>query len=149
MLGAFLIGFYFGRLTTKKEKNKHYLDPENFKDANIEEDIPKIRATKTFERGGKEMVKTVTDDIYNSGLNFNRIGLETIATKDNLQEIKGIGDSIEEKLNSIGIFTHKQISNFNSNDITKITKLINVFSGRIERDDWIGQAYHLLSYKEE
>ena len=34
-------------------------------------------------------------------------------------------------------------------DITEITDLIKFFPGRIERDDWVGQAYSLLNDKEE
>ena len=147
MLGAFLIGLFFGRFINKPKKNKPKptFEIEKHEDLNIVDDLSKIRATKTFERGGKEMVKTVPVDDYRNGLNFNRIGASTFETKNNLQKIKGIGESIEEKLNDIGIFTFKQISNFNSKDITKITDLIKFFPGRIERDDWVGQAYELLN----
>lgn len=145
MFGAFLIGLYFGRLTKRKEKSKHYLSSENFEDLNIKDDISKIRATKTFDRGGKEMIKTVPINIYDNGLNYNRIGTATFKTKDNLQKIKGIGTSIEDKMNEIGIFTFKQISNFNSNDISKVTELIKIFPGKFERNDWVGQAYNFLN----
>ena len=50
-----------------------------------------------------------------------------------------------KKLNEIGIFTYQQISNLNNNDIAKITELLKFFPGRIERDDWIGQAFQLLN----
>ena len=149
MSGAFLIGLYFGRSIKSKEKNKRPYTINKHEDLNIVDDISKIRATQTFARGGKEMIKTVPNNIYNNGLNFNRIGIATIQDKNNLQEIKGIGASIEEKLNGIGIFTFKQISNFNSKDIAKITELIKFFPGRIERDDWVGQAYDLLNENEK
>jgi len=84
-------------------------------------------------------------DPHARGLNFNRIGIATLKDKNNLQEINGIGKSIEQKLNNIEIYTFEQISNFNSNDITKITELIKFLQGRIERDDWVGQAYNLLN----
>jgi len=149
MLGAFLIGLFFGRFIKSKEKNSiHNTTNEIHEDLNIVDDISKIRATQTFERGGVEMIKTVPLENQN-GLNFNRIGVATFQDKNNLQQIKGIGISIEEKLNTIGIFTFKQISNFNSKDITKITNLIKNFPGRIQRDDWVGQAYNLLNGKEE
>jgi len=151
MLGAFLIGLYFGRfiIKPKKNKSKATFKVNEHEDLNIVDDISKIRATKTFERGGKEMVKTVPVDDYRNGLNFNRIGIASFETKNNLQKIKGIGESIEEKLNDIGIFNFKQISNFNSKDITKVTDLIKFFPGRIERDDWVGQAWKLLNDNEK
>ncbi|MFK5958909.1 MAG: hypothetical protein QM495_08585 [Lutibacter sp.] len=151
MLGAFLIGLFFGRFMNKSKKNKSkaIFETNEHEDLNVFDDISKIRATKTFERGGKEMVKTVPVNDYEKGLNFDRIGTASFETKNNLQNIKGIGKSIEEKLNDIGIFTFKQISNFSSKDITKITDLIKFFPGRIERDDWVGQAYEHLNNKEK
>ena len=149
LLGAFLIGLYFGTLISKKNKNKptsYTIEPEEL---NLQDDVTKIRAKKTFDRGGKEMVKTSPTQIPNNGLNFNRIGIATIEQKDNLKLIKGIGSSIEEKLNGIGIFTFQQIGNFNAKDIDKITELIKFFPGRIERDDWVGQAYNLLNNDDE
>jgi len=146
MLGAFLIGIFFGQIKEYRKKNKKSFNSNNkYVDLNIKDDLSKIRATKTFERGGKKMVKTVPIDTYDRGLNFNRIGFASIENKDNLQKIKGIGSSIEKKLNAIGIFTFEQISNFNSRDIAKINELIKFFTGRIERDDWVGQAFKLIN----
>jgi len=149
MLGAFLIGLFFGRfIKTKEKKSTNTTNTEAHEDINIVDDISKIRAKKTFNRGGVEMIRTVPSNPQN-GLNFDKIGIATFQDKDNLQQIKGIGAMVEEKLNGIGIFTFKQISNFNGKDIRKLTDLIKFFPGRIERDDWVGQAYNLLNDKEE
>ncbi|AMC09875.1 hypothetical protein Lupro_00730 [Lutibacter profundi] len=145
MLGAFLIGLFFGKIKAYRKKNSKPHNSDKYVDLNIKDDLSKIRATKTFERGGKKMIKTIPIDTYDRGLNFNRIGFASIENKDNLKKIKGIGPSIEKKLNAIGIFTFEQISNFNSRDIAKITELIKFFAGRIERDDWVGQAFKLIN----
>ncbi|MDX1830167.1 MAG: hypothetical protein R3342_11550 [Lutibacter sp.] len=146
LLGAFLIGFYFGNINSiKKEepkpKNQHI--PED--DLKLTDTTPKIRATKTFERGGKQLVKTVPTKDQDKGLNFDRIGIAEEKNKNNLKKIKGIGSAIESKLNGLGIYTYEQISNFNSADIKKVTKILKFFPGRIERDDWVGQAFHLIN----
>jgi len=143
MLGSFLIGLFFGH-TLKTSEKRTSSSLKEFDDLNVIDDISKIRATKTFERGGKEMKKIIPIDVEQQALNFNRIGTETTENKDNLKKIIGIGVSIEKKLNHIGIYTFRQISNFNSNDITEITKLLRFFPGRIERDDWVGQAFNLF-----
>jgi len=148
MLGAFLIGLFFDRLSKNKKKNTNSSNLIQYEDLNIKDDVPKIRATKTFERGGIEILKSVPPIVHHNRLNFNRIGIATISDKNNLQEIKGIGPSIEEKLNTIGIYTFKQVNNFNSKDIDKVTELIKFFPGRIERDDWVGQAYNVLNETE-
>lgn len=64
----------------------------------------------------------------------------TSEQKDSLQNIDGIGPFIEEQLNSIGIYTFKQISQFDDEIILLVTNAIQFFPGRIKRDDWQGQA---------
>lgn len=69
--------------------------------------------------------------------------------KDDLTMIKGIGSFIEKKLNGLGIYTFEQVSKFDHDFIEKITAAIEFFPGRIERDDWVGQASRLASIKQE
>ena len=75
-----------------------------------------------------------------SGLNFESFGTATEADKDDLKLISGVGPFIEKKLNGIGIYSFSQISKFKKQDIEDVTELIKFFPGRIERDDWVGQA---------
>lgn len=75
-----------------------------------------------------------------------RIPIAIAENKDQLQLINGIGPFIEEQLNSVGIFTFEQISNFDDELIHIVTEAIQFFPGRIKRDDWKGQAArHLLN----
>lgn len=143
LLGAFLIGLYFGKLIASKKEIPPENQPIPEDDLKLTDTTPKIRATKTFERGGKQLVKTVPTKDQDKGLNFDRIGIAEEKDKNNLKKIKGIGSAIESKLNGLGIYTYEQISNFNSADIKKITKILKFFPGRIERDDWVGQAFQL------
>ncbi len=69
--------------------------------------------------------------------------------KDDLTRIKGIGSFLEKKLNALGIFNYEQISLLDDNLIDKVTTAIEFFPGRIERDDWVGQAAQLLSSRGE
>ena len=48
--------------------------------------------------------------------------------------------SIEHRLNNIGIYNYEQVSKLNTENIHKITELIDFFPGRIERDNWVGKA---------
>ena len=59
--------------------------------------------------------------------------------KDDLKKISGIGPKIEEKLNNLGIFHYQQIADFTQDNIKWVDDHLS-FRGRIERDDWIGQA---------
>ena len=63
-----------------------------------------------------------------------------------MTKINGIGPYIEEKLNEIDIYTFEQISRLSPADIRALTEIIDFFPGRIERDDWVGQAKYLIAY---
>ncbi len=144
LLGAFLIGLYFGKFIPSKKETMPKISHIKKDDLKLTDSKPKIRATKTFERGGKQFVQTTPKNAHDKGLNFNRIGIAEEKNKNNLKKIKGIGSAIEIKLNNLGIYTYEQINNFNSADINKITEILKFFPGRIERDDWVGQAFHLI-----
>ena len=76
-------------------------------------------------------------------LDFDSFGYPDKNNKDNLTQIRGIGPYIELKLNEIGIYNYEQIKRLKESDIRIITTLIDFFPGRIERDDWVGQAKQL------
>lgn len=99
---------------------------------------------------GKESEEAVLARIQERAqeINFDRIGLATAADKDDLKRVKGIGPFIEKKLNSIGIYTFRQIANFTPEDEDKVNEVIEFFSGRIRRDNWAGQADGLAREKE-
>ncbi len=67
--------------------------------------------------------------------------------KDDLTVIKGIGPFIEKRLNMVGIYTLKQISEFTPETIEQVTKAIEFFPNRMLRDDWVGQAKRLVDLK--
>ena len=79
-------------------------------------------------------------------LNYETIGFAHSFERDDLTKIDGIGPYIEEKLNEIDIFTFEQISKLTHSDIRALTEIIDFFPGRIERDDWVGQAKSLIAY---
>ena len=62
---------------------------------------------------------------------------------DDLKKISGVGPKLEEKLNGLGIFHYWQVAGFTKDDIAKVDDELN-FKGRIERDDWVGQAKTLM-----
>lgn len=80
-------------------------------------------------------------------INFHRIGVASAEGKDDLQQIKGIGPTMEEKLNALGIYTFDQIANFTSEDEQAVAEATEYFPGRIERDEWVKQAKALKQQK--
>lgn len=63
---------------------------------------------------------------------------------DDLKRIKGVGKVIEGKLNEQGIWHFDQITKWHEAEIAWFDTFLS-FSGRIVRDDWIGQATILAS----
>jgi len=65
------------------------------------------------------------------------------AEQDDLKLIKGIGKVMEKTLHELGITTFKQLASFQQSDIQKVSDALTEFPGRIERDNWVGQAKEL------
>jgi len=63
---------------------------------------------------------------------------------DDLKKITGIGPSVERKLKTLGVTQFGQIANFSDEDLEKLDEALN-FKGRIQRDDWVGQARSLVA----
>lgn len=69
--------------------------------------------------------------------------------KDDLKEIVGIGKVFEHTLHELGVFSFRQLANFGISDIARVNAELKEFRGRMEQDDWIGQAKDLLFKKYE
>jgi predicted flap endonuclease-1-like 5' DNA nuclease len=63
---------------------------------------------------------------------------------DDLQKISGIGPGIEKTLHGLGIYHFRQIAQFTPDNVAWVDQRLR-FRGRIEREDWIGQARKLAS----
>ena len=63
--------------------------------------------------------------------------------RDNLQEIIGVGKIFEATLHKLGVYQFRQIAAFGPADLARVNADLKEFKGRIEHDDWIGQAKEL------
>jgi len=66
---------------------------------------------------------------------------------DDLKKIVGIGKVFEHTLNELGIYSFKQLADFTVADIARVNAELKEFKGRMEQDDWIGQAKELYYQK--
>ena len=66
---------------------------------------------------------------------------------DDLKEIVGIGKVFESTLHELGVTSFRQIANFGVTDIARVNQELKEFKGRMEQDDWVGQAKELLFKK--
>lgn len=65
---------------------------------------------------------------------------------DDLKKISGVGPKLEQTLNQLGVWHYEQVASFTAADIAWVDERLR-FKGRIERDDWIGQAKALADGK--
>ncbi len=63
--------------------------------------------------------------------------------RDDLKQISGIGPGLEKKLNDQGIISFRQIADLSKIDIARLEQTVIKFPGRIQRENWIGQAKKL------
>ncbi len=72
---------------------------------------------------------------------------EAPESRDDLKRISGIATVLEGRLNEFGVYTFKQIMNWNPEEVEEFSRLL-AFRDRIERDDWQGQARFFYSQKQ-
>ncbi len=66
---------------------------------------------------------------------------------DDLKMIKGVGPKLETTLNELGIYHYDQIASWTPENIAWVDVNLS-FKGRIERENWIGQAKDLAEGRE-
>jgi small subunit ribosomal protein S2 len=62
---------------------------------------------------------------------------------DDLTKLTGVGPQLEKKLNDAGIFHYWQVGAMKPEDVAKVDGELKL-NGRVERDNWIGQARTLI-----
>ena len=138
--------------TAKKAKEAKEAKAETAKKAKEAKEAQKKADEETEE---KAAAKPVTKEVKKqellervkakaSEIDFGILGVASASEKDDLQTLKGIGPFIEEKLNALGIYTFKQISNMKGELEDQVNKAIEFFPGRVKRDQWVMQAKELL-----
>ncbi|NVO58202.1 DNA/RNA non-specific endonuclease [Rhodobacteraceae bacterium B1Z28] len=104
-----------------------------------------VRAADVRKGQGSAVVETDDDLPLNDGTPMTAIpGALDVpdGTEDDLTRIRGIGASLKRLLNANGIFHFHQIAVWGDAEIEIVSNLLR-FPGRIEGDNWVGQAQAL------
>ncbi|MFO7573755.1 MAG: hypothetical protein R6W67_01180 [Bacteroidales bacterium] len=130
---------------SETESEKHRL---NNHIVNLNGEI--VDLEKSLDEKDQELEQLITENFaqYKHIIDYNSIGTASFDEKDDLTMISGIGHVIEKRLNALDIYTFRQISRLSPQDIQVINDTIIVFSGRIERDEWVAQASELVLHEE-
>src|SRR6185436_16130955 len=101
----------------KSEKSQHKRKTEQ-----LERELQLSQENNTLLKNNIEHAKA-ENELLNSKINKTF----TLPPKDDLKLIHGIGPSIEKKLNALGIYSFRQISEFTPRTIDEITETIKFF----------------------
>lgn len=162
LLIAFILGFLLAWLlkkskTSPSSNSQYNSEIDRLKDNNRSLSADKIRLESKLERSQQKLKRCEEEKIIggsekdaevvssSDAKNALELGFKAVGSdnKDDLTKISGVGPFIEKKLNSLGIYTFEQISEFTPDTIEKVTKAIEFFPGRIKRDNWVKQAEEL------
>ncbi|MEM1055958.1 MAG: hypothetical protein AAGI52_10565 [Bacteroidota bacterium] len=144
LLLAFLLGVLIGWLLRRSR-------PADCEE--VEADLAKARARITDLENRLQAAQAEAAEIAeppaaagaatSSGVPMALFGAPAETPVDDLKVISGIGPVIEKQLAGIGVTTYQQIANFTAEDVERVNDAIEVFQGRIEREEWIPQAAKL------
>ncbi len=126
------------RYRNKIETSEKESDTLRFKIGDIQKNWEEMhQAQKVAKKSGNGKVRAANNAQPLFGLN------KPDGDKDDLTQIIGIGKVFERTLHDLGIFHFRQIAAFGPAEIARINSELKEFKGRIEHDDWIGQAREL------
>lgn len=66
---------------------------------------------------------------------------------DDLTKISGIGEALANTLNRLGYSTYAALAELSGPEMERVARALGGFRGRIQRDDWVGQARVLYEQK--
>jgi predicted flap endonuclease-1-like 5' DNA nuclease len=139
------LGFIIGYISRKG--TVRHLDGELAHTTRNLDDCLRASASVTAGSSKEEVAALNRIATRASELNFERIGYASADEADDLKVISGVGPFLEKKLHAVGIYTFRQIANFNKDDIDQVNDVIEFFPGRIERENWVGQSAELVKNK--
>ncbi|GAB3787244.1 hypothetical protein GCM10028818_51880 [Spirosoma horti] len=141
LIVAGVLGFIIGYVS--RQQTIHQLEADLASTERAVEDCYQKPAVLVSDTDDEETIVLNRIRARANEIDLTRIGFVAPAHADDLKVIVGIGPFLEKKLHALGIYTFRQIANFNAEDIDQINDLIEFFPGRIERDNWVGQAAEL------
>jgi predicted flap endonuclease-1-like 5' DNA nuclease len=136
--------YTFRQISNFTEEDVHIVtDAIEYFPGRIERDEWILQAQELVRIAGNksELLKRIRD--RQGRIYFDRLGIAHRHEANNLTLIDGLGLWVEERLNLLGIYTFDQISKLTHEDIETITEVLEIIPGRIEKDNWVGQAREL------
>ncbi|MBL8575969.1 MAG: NADH-ubiquinone dehydrogenase [Mesorhizobium sp.] len=168
-LASQAFGFWMGAISGMAEASQRMFGPQDGKAAPGSSVAPKARSAATKARtatkvlieetqsAALEIAGDVVAKAEASSVAKNAVELQPEDFRqpksmskpkkvDDLKAISGVGPKLEKVLNELGVWTYAQIAGWTTEETAWVDDYLS-FTGRIERDDWIGQAAALAGRK--
>ncbi len=114
------------------------------------EDLPQVEeakveetpAVKVEKKPAKKVAKKEEAPAESAGTKPELL-VAAPESKDDLKKIGGVGPKLEETLNKLGVYHFAQVAAWSADEVQWVDDNLS-FKGRIDRDDWVGQAAELV-----
>ena len=113
--------------------------------AELEDTVKNLKVCKCRKKKKKKSSKSAAENT-NCSSQSNALQVIMSAPRegmaDDLKLIAGVGPKLEQTLNDLGVFHFDQIAAWTGKEVAWVDDYL-MFTGRIERDEWIKQAQAL------
>lgn len=145
LLVAAVLGYIIGYVSHQRTINQltNELDGMERVPAPVTERQSSVDAAPVVQRTEEEAV-LIRIQSRSKALDFERIGYAGPDDADNLRFIEGINPMVERRLHAAGIYRFSQLAHLTPDDVYLLNEILEFFPGRVQRDNWVGQAKTLL-----
>lgn len=113
--------------------------------------LPVVASAPLLTRAAKPSVPALTSAARPADVDVRGDGAPFLfpsppARRDNLRRVRGIGHSFEHRLHDLGVYQLVQIANWSAKEQAWVSAALAA-PGKVEREDWVGQAQALLAVR--
>ncbi|MCB9261410.1 MAG: DUF3341 domain-containing protein [Flavobacteriales bacterium] len=121
---------------------RNYNGSSEVNTSSAEASQPKVEESKVVETSAD-----LSEEERTEKMSFLKsvVGEFSADNMDDLKQINGVGPVYEKQLHELGIYSFEQVAKLTADAIKSIEDLTKYFPGKIEREDWVGQAKNLMN----
>ncbi len=140
---AAVLGYIIGYVSHQRTINQLTNELAGMERVQPTERQTPVDAAPVVQRTDEEAV-LIRIQSRSKALDFERIGYAGPDDADNLRFIEGINPMVERRLHAAGMYRFSQLAHLTPDDVYLLNEILEFFPGRVQRDNWVGQAKTLL-----
>ncbi len=140
---AAVLGYIIGYVSHQRTINQLTNELDGMERVPATERQTPVDTAPVVQRTDEEAV-LIRIQSRSKALDFDRIGYAGPDDADNLRFIEGINPMVERRLHAAGMYRFSQLAQLTPDDVYLLNEVLEFFPGRVQRDNWVGQAKTLL-----